>query len=98
MEREIRNRIVREATPDEKERHLAIRQDIEEELPDLKAWARQAAVEHRDKIAVGTVLTGEEAAVVQAMDNYAVEHSLPGRSAVIREALSRLLGMDIARR
>src|SRR5580658_7697609 len=98
MSHEIRNRIVREATPEEKERHRAIREQVEQELPELKEWARQAAAKHRDRVSVGTILTGEETTVLQAMDKYAAEHSLPGRSAVIREALARLLGLDIARR
>ncbi len=97
MSHEVRKRIVREATPEERERHRAIREQVEQELPELKEWARQAAAKHRDRIAVGTILTGDEATVLQAMDKYAMEHSLPGRGAVIREALARLLGMDIAR-
>ncbi len=98
MTREIRNRIVREATPEEKEQHRAIREQVEQELPELKQWARAAAAQHKDRIAVGTVLTGEESNVLDAMDHYAAKHSLPGRSAVVREALARLLGVEIARR
>jgi hypothetical protein len=49
-------------------------------------------------VAVGTVLTGEEVKILEAVDNYAAQHSLPGRSAVIREALARLLGVEIVRK
>ena len=35
--------IVRPATPEEKERHRQIREQVEEELPELKRWAREAA-------------------------------------------------------
>ena len=97
MTQQIRNRIVREATPEEKERHRVVRERVEEELPELKQWAREAAARHRDRVAVGTVLSAEEANVVEAIDSYAAKHSLTDRSAVVREALSRLLGIEIAR-
>ena len=96
MSNEIRNRIIRDATSEEKHRHAVIRAEIEQELPALKEWARAAAARHTDRIAVGTVFTTEETSVVQAIDNYAAEHCLAGRSAVVREALSRLLGLEIA--
>jgi len=41
MTHEIRQRIQRPATPEEKERHRQIRQEIEEELPELKQWAQE---------------------------------------------------------
>jgi hypothetical protein len=97
MTRDIRRRIVREATPEEKERHRTIRAEIEQELPDLKQWARETAARHRERVAVGTVFTAREADVLQAMDDYATKHSLSGRSAVVREALAQLLGVDITR-
>jgi hypothetical protein len=34
--------------------------------------------------------------VVQAIDHYAADHALADRSAVVREALARLLGVDTA--
>jgi hypothetical protein len=49
-------------------------------------------------VAVGTVLTGEETRFAEATDDYAAKHSLEGRSAVVREALARLLGIDLARK
>ena len=58
--------------------------------------AREVAARHRDRIAVGTVFTAQEADVVEAIDNYAATHSLASRSVVVREALSRLLGVEIA--
>ena len=45
MGSEIRQRMVREATPEEKERHRAPRDEIERELPELKQWARAAAAQ-----------------------------------------------------
>jgi hypothetical protein len=98
MAREIRNRILRPATPEEKERHRQIRQQVEEELPELKQWAREVAAKHQGQVPVGTVLTAEEAHVLEAMDDYAAKHALHGRGAVVREALANLLGIDIARR
>lgn len=92
------NRIVREATPEEKERHRLIRDQVEQDLPELRAWARAAAALHQEQVAVGTVLTGDEAKLVEAIDEYAAKHSLAGRSAVVREALSQLLGIELARR
>jgi hypothetical protein len=96
MGHEIRNRISREATPEERERHRLIRDEIGQELPALKDWARAAAARHPDRIMVGTVFTADETDVVQAIDNYAASHSLASRSAVVREALSRLLGLEVA--
>ena len=55
MPNEIRQRIQRPATPEEKARHEQIRKEIEEELPDLKQWAREAAMAHKERVAVGTV-------------------------------------------
>ena len=97
MTHEIRQRIVREATADEKERHQKIREQVEADLPELKKWARQVAAQHQERVAVGTVLDAAEGNVVQAMDEYAAKHSLPNRSAVVREALAQLLGVEIAR-
>src|SRR5262245_38273849 len=90
-------RIQRSATPEEKERHQQFRQAIEAELPELKQWARAAAARHPERIAVGTVFTADEAAVVKAIDEYAANNSLQNRSAVVREALARLLAIDVAR-
>ena len=98
MSSEIRQRIVREATPEEKERHRTIREEVERELPELKQWAREAAARHKERVAVGTVFTSEEAVVVDAIDDYAAKHALPGRGAVVREALAHLLGVEIPRR
>jgi len=36
MSHEIRQRIIREATPEEKERHRTIREEIQQELRELK--------------------------------------------------------------
>lgn len=97
MAHEIRTRIERPATEEEKARHKQIRAEIEEELPELKQWARAAAAEHKERIAVGTVFEADEAPVVKAIDEYAAKHSLQNRSAVVREALAQLLAIEVAR-
>lgn len=97
MAHEIRTRIERPATPEEKARHQQIREEIEAELPDLKQWARAAAAEHKERIAVGTVFEADEAPVVKAIDEYAAKHSLQNRSAVVREALAQLLAIEVSR-
>src|SRR5437016_9926052 len=97
MTHEIRQRIQRPATPEEKERHRQIRLEIEEELSDLKQWARAAAAHHKERIAVGTVFTADEAQVLAAIDEYAAKHALQNRGAVVREALAQLLGIELAR-
>jgi hypothetical protein len=94
---EIRKRIIRNATPEEKERHSAIRQEIQGELPELKEWARETAARHHERVAVGTVFTNQEANVLEAIDNYAAKHSLSSRGAVVREALAHLLGIEMSR-
>ena len=96
MTHQIRNRIIRDATGEEKERHRVIREEIEQELPALKEWAKETAARHPGRIAVGTVFSAEETDVVQAIDDYATSHSLTNRGAVVREALSKLLGLEIA--
>jgi hypothetical protein len=97
MAREVRHRIVRPATPEEKERHEQVREKIDEELPELKRWAREAAGRHAGRVPVGTVFGEEEADVVRAIDHYAAGHALADRSAVVREALAQLLRIDIQR-
>jgi hypothetical protein len=52
MSKEIRQRIVREATPEEKERHRALRAEIQQELPVHRQWARTKAAQHRERVAV----------------------------------------------
>ncbi|HKM53418.1 MAG TPA: hypothetical protein VJY33_08405 [Isosphaeraceae bacterium] len=97
MTHEIRQRILREATPEEKERHQRIREKIQHELPELKQWARDAAARHQKRVAVGTVFTVDETTVLEAIDDYAAKHSLASRGAVVREALAHLLGIEIPR-
>ncbi len=97
MASQVRKCIVRPATAEEKGRHELIRQEIKEELPQISQWSRVTAGKHRDRVAVETVLSAEEGNVLEAMNNYAVDHSLPDRSAMVREALANLLGIDIAR-
>lgn len=97
MSREIRDHILRPATPAEIERHQQIRRQIDQELPMLKQWARQAAANHKERIAVGTVFDANEVKVLDAIDEYATKHSLHNRGAVVREALAQLLGIEIVR-
>ena len=97
MTREIRRRILREATPEEKERRRLIRDEIQQELPELEHWAREVAARHQDRVAVGTVFTDRETEVVAAIDDYAMKHSLNSRGAVVRQALAHLLGIEISR-
>jgi hypothetical protein len=97
MNREIRNRIVRPATSEEKQRHEAIRGQVSAELAELNEHARQVVAQHHDRIAVGTVFSGDETAIVTAIDDYAAAHALESRSDVVREALSRLLDIPIVR-
>ncbi len=97
MTHEIRRRIIREATPEEKERHRTTREQIQQELPELKQWAREVAARHQERVAVGTVFTDQETAVLEAIDDYAMKHSLTSRGAVVREALAHLLRIDISR-
>jgi hypothetical protein len=89
-------RIVRDATPEEQERHRMIREQVKQDLPELNASARAAAARHKERIAVGTVLSGEETKLAQHIDDYAAKHSLAGRGAVVREALALFLGVDLA--
>jgi hypothetical protein len=97
MSNEIRKRIVRPATPEERERHQQIRDEIEQELPALRQWALAASARHVERVGVGTVFCADEAAVLKAIDAYAAEHRLGTRSVVVREALANLLGIAIAR-
>src|SRR4051794_36488899 len=78
MPHEIRNRVIRSTTPEEAARHKQVRGQIEQELPELTQWAQAAAARHRDRVAVGTVLSAEEANMVAAIDEYAAMHSLNG--------------------
>jgi hypothetical protein len=87
-------RIIREATPAERERHAAVRAAVETERQEIAAWARQAAA-RSGEVAVGAVFSPAETPVLDAIDAYAASHNLPGRSAVVREALSRLLDLQL---
>ncbi len=49
MTHEIRKRILREATPEEKERHQKIPDEIKQELPELKQWARAVVARHAEQ-------------------------------------------------
>jgi hypothetical protein len=87
--------IVHHATPEERARHAEIRREIEGEIPELAAWARQVAGSGQGRVAVGAVFTAQEQQIIEAIDAYAEGHALSGRAAVVREALGLLLGMRI---
>ena len=87
--------IVHHATPEERSRHAEIRRQVEGELPELAAWAKQVAATGEGRVAVGAVFTAQERQIVEAIDAYAEGHALSGRAAVVREALSLLLGLRI---
>lgn len=97
MTHEFCLRIQRPAMQEEKDRHQQIRQEIEEDLPDLKQWARAAAARHKERIAGGTVFTADEAPVLKAIEEYAAKHSLHNRGAVVRKALALLLDIEVGR-
>lgn len=94
--REMGKRIVRPATAEEARRHSDVRRAIEDEVPEIKEWSRQAAQQGGSRVAVGTVFSDDEKLVIEAIDAYVASHSLPNRSAVIREALAHLLNISIA--
>ena len=50
MGHDIRKRIRRPAGPEERERHQRIRKEIEQELPELKEWARASAAQHNEQV------------------------------------------------
>lgn len=95
MTHEIRHRVHRPATPDEKARHDQIRSEIEREAPELASWASSVVDQNVDRVRVGTVFTADEANIVKAIDDYAANHSLDNRGAVVRQALAKLLGIDV---
>ena len=88
-------RIFREATPAERERHAAVRAAVETERSEIIAWAREEFARVGGDLAVGTMLTPEEIPILAAIDAYAASHNLPNRSAVVREALARLLDIQL---
>lgn len=87
--------IVHHATPEERARHAEIRRQVEGELPELSAWAKQVAATGERRVAVGAVFTAQERQIVEAIDACAEGHALSGRAAVVREALGLLLGLRI---
>ena len=65
--------------------------------PELMIVGQRPRPRHRERVVVGTVFTDQETTILDAIDNYAAKHSLPGRGAVVREALSHLLGIEMPR-
>ncbi len=92
----IGKRIIRTATAAERNRHADVRTAMAVERDEIAAWARSVAAGSASQVAVGAVFTAAEAPVLEAIDAYAARHDLPGRSAVVREALARLLDMPVA--
>lgn len=93
--REMGKRIVRPATDAERAQHAAVRAAVAEEYDEISAWARTAEGCATNRVAVGTIFTAAETPVIDAIDAYAARHDLPSRSAVVREALARLLGVPV---
>ena len=58
MPHEIRKRILRPTTPEEAARHKLIREQIEQELPELAQWARAAIARHPERVAVAKKSAG----------------------------------------
>lgn len=97
MNKDNFKRTVRSATSEELDRQRLIREQVQQDLPELNVWARAAAARHQERIGIGTVLCGEETKLVRYIDDYAAKHSLAGRGAVVREALAQLLGVELDR-
>jgi hypothetical protein len=91
---EIRERIVREATPEEKERRRAVRPETQTDLPELMQWAGETAAELRERLVVATVLTGQGTTAWKATDDYAAKHAL---KVIIRSCQIDLEGEEMRR-
>ena len=97
MARKIRNVINRPATAEEKERHRGIRAQVATELPRIQAKGREILAENAEaRRHLDTVFNSEEEYVFDAIDQFAASNSLANRGAVVRMALSKLLGIEIA--
>ena len=64
-------------------------------------YRRMVAEEERDlprkiKYRVEAVFQEKEQDVLTAIDQYATKHGLPNRGAVVRQALAKLLGIELA--
>lgn len=95
-QRSVGKRIIRAASAAEQNRHAEVRAAVAAERDEIAAWARSVAASPASQVAVGAVFTAAEAPVLEAIDAYAASHDLPGRSAVVREALAQLLDMPVA--
>ena len=97
MARKIRNVINRPATAEEQERHRNIRAQVATEFPRIQAQGREILAETAEaRRHLDTVFNSEEEYVFDAIDQFAASNSLANRGAVVRMALSKLLGIEIA--
>ena len=84
--RRYRNLFVK-LTPEQKEYFRHAREEVEAEYPPKKLPARPR---------LEMVVAPEETKLLDAVDQYAAQHDLPNRGAVLRVALSKLLKLPIA--
>ncbi len=96
MARKLRKVINRPATAEEKTRHRSIRAQVAAELPRIQAKGRQILAETAgERRHLDTVFISGEEYVFDAIDQFAASNSLANRGAVVRMALSKLLGIEI---
>ena len=97
MAQKLRNVINRPATADEKDRHRQIRAQVATELPRIQAKGRQILAETaEERRHLDTAFNSGEEYVFDAIDQFAASNSLANRGAVVRLALAKLLGIEIA--
>ncbi len=88
MAKKLRKRVYREATAAERQRHAAIRKQVEEELPDIKRRAREKLAEAlTDGVAVRHVISALKAERQRQGLSLA---DLKQRTGIERSTLSRL--------
>ena len=80
-------RIMVRMTPEQRKEYRKLVEAEEKAGPPRRTVSKQR---------LETVFSPEETQVLDVVDQYATEHGLPNRGAVVRVALSRLLGLEIA--
>lgn len=81
-------------TPAQKAEYRRKLAEAEHDLPELRRWAKRGLKQAKQR--VEAVFGANEQAVLSAVDQYAAEHDLPNRGAVVRVALGKLLGLELA--
>lgn len=79
-------RIMVRMTPEQRKEYRKVVAAEEKAGPPRRAVSKQR---------LETVFSPEEARVLDVVDQYATDNGLPNRGAVVRVALSRLLGLEI---